>query len=161
MGPAVTYTVPANKYSASTLLAANQLAQNDVNANGQNYANVNGQCIPVFARIVGVANPGEGSWVDLYFYADAACTTPLALPSSIRVSITWTKYNYDFTTYSFISTYTVPQGATYYNSIGHRKFYPVLPPPIIYGDWVASVVLQTDNPNFTAEPNSGVFLFGY
>ena len=35
----VTYTVPANTYYASTLAAANALAQSDVDANGQAYAN--------------------------------------------------------------------------------------------------------------------------
>jgi hypothetical protein len=45
IGSTVTYTVPANKYSSYvSKLAANQLAINDVNANGQNYANSNGTC---------------------------------------------------------------------------------------------------------------------
>jgi hypothetical protein len=45
-GTTVTYTVPANTYSSTvSQAAANQLAQNDVNANGQNYANANGQCV--------------------------------------------------------------------------------------------------------------------
>lgn len=44
-GSTVTYTVPANTYSSTTSqAAADQLAQNDVNANGQNYANTNGTC---------------------------------------------------------------------------------------------------------------------
>ncbi|MBX3241949.1 MAG: hypothetical protein KIT80_13255 [Chitinophagaceae bacterium] len=43
-GSTVTYTVPANTYSAYTQAAANQLAQNDVSANGQNYANTVGVC---------------------------------------------------------------------------------------------------------------------
>jgi hypothetical protein len=45
VGGLVTYTVPANTYSATTSQAdANQLATNDMNANGQNYANANGTC---------------------------------------------------------------------------------------------------------------------
>ncbi|MDB5124734.1 MAG: hypothetical protein JWP94_2863 [Mucilaginibacter sp.] len=41
----ITYTVPANTYSSTTSqAAADQLAQNDVNANGQTYANNNGPC---------------------------------------------------------------------------------------------------------------------
>jgi hypothetical protein len=45
-GSTVTYTVPAGKYSSTTSqAAANQLATNDINANGQNYANANGTCV--------------------------------------------------------------------------------------------------------------------
>ncbi|OQP46232.1 hypothetical protein A4H97_31205 [Niastella yeongjuensis] len=43
-GSSVTYSVPANKYAAYSLDAANQLAQNEIDANGQNYANANGYC---------------------------------------------------------------------------------------------------------------------
>lgn len=43
-GSEVTYTVPAGKYSACTVAAANQLAANDVNYYGQNYANATGSC---------------------------------------------------------------------------------------------------------------------
>lgn len=46
-GGQVVYTVPANTYSSTvSLAAANQLAQDDINANGQNYANTNGSCTP-------------------------------------------------------------------------------------------------------------------
>lgn len=45
-GTAVTYTVPANTYSSTIdKNAANALALNDVNTNGQNYANVDGLCV--------------------------------------------------------------------------------------------------------------------
>jgi|GEM_PF-594772 len=44
-GSAVTYTVPANEYSSTvSQAAADQQATNDINANGQNYANANGTC---------------------------------------------------------------------------------------------------------------------
>jgi hypothetical protein len=44
-GSTVTYTVPAGTYSSTTSqAAADQLAMNDINANGQNYANTNGTC---------------------------------------------------------------------------------------------------------------------
>lgn len=44
-GTTVTYTVPANKYYSDISQAdANQQAVNDVNANGQAYANANGLC---------------------------------------------------------------------------------------------------------------------
>jgi hypothetical protein len=42
----VTYIVPAGKYSATTLTEANGKAAADTAANGQNYANTNGQCRP-------------------------------------------------------------------------------------------------------------------
>ena len=45
-GSQVTYTVPAGKYSSNISQAdADQQAQADVTANGQNYANTNGTCI--------------------------------------------------------------------------------------------------------------------
>ncbi len=43
-GSSVVYAVPAGKYSASTQAAADQLATDDINNNGQNYANLNGVC---------------------------------------------------------------------------------------------------------------------
>ncbi|HEX7903806.1 MAG TPA: DUF5977 domain-containing protein [Chitinophagaceae bacterium] len=44
-GSTVTYTVPANTYNSTTSqAAADQLAQTDVNNNGQAYANANGTC---------------------------------------------------------------------------------------------------------------------
>ncbi len=45
-GSTVTYTVAVNTYSSTVSQpAAQQLAQNDITANGQNYANTNGLCI--------------------------------------------------------------------------------------------------------------------
>jgi hypothetical protein len=44
-GSQVTYTVQAGTYSSTvSQAAADQLAQNDIAANGQNYANTNGTC---------------------------------------------------------------------------------------------------------------------
>lgn len=48
IGGSYTYTVPKDKYSSyDSLAAANQLAQNEINANGQNMANTNGTCTPI------------------------------------------------------------------------------------------------------------------
>jgi hypothetical protein len=45
LGSTVTYTVPANTYNSIVSQAdANSKAQNDINLNGQNYANSNGVC---------------------------------------------------------------------------------------------------------------------
>ena len=52
-GSSVTYTVPADTYFALTQLAADQLAQNDVNANGQAYANANGTCTAAACSFTG------------------------------------------------------------------------------------------------------------
>lgn len=44
-GSSVTYTVAPGKYSSAvSQAAADQLAQNEINANGQSYANANGTC---------------------------------------------------------------------------------------------------------------------
>ena len=43
-GSVVNYIVPANTYSAPTSNLANKLAQNEINLNGQAYANANGTC---------------------------------------------------------------------------------------------------------------------
>jgi hypothetical protein len=45
-GSQVVYTVPAGLYGGSSPTAANVSAQNDINANGQSYANANGTCTP-------------------------------------------------------------------------------------------------------------------
>lgn len=47
-GGQVTYTVPANKYYATTQAAADALAQQDVDWNGPGYANQNGSCNPYY-----------------------------------------------------------------------------------------------------------------
>lgn len=48
IGGSYTYTVPENTYSSyDSQAAANQLAQNEINANGQNMANTNGTCTPI------------------------------------------------------------------------------------------------------------------
>ncbi len=60
-GSTVTYTVPAGTYSAYSQAAADVLAQNDVNTNGQSYANAHGTCsvipdVPITsANIAGVS----------------------------------------------------------------------------------------------------------
>jgi YD repeat-containing protein len=50
-GTPVTYTVPANTYFGTTQADADALAQNDVNTNGQAYANNNGSCAPLFYSV--------------------------------------------------------------------------------------------------------------
>lgn len=51
-GSTVTYTVPAHTYGSTASQAdADQQAQNDVNTNGQAYANTNGTCTSCFPQI--------------------------------------------------------------------------------------------------------------
>ncbi|HEU4789548.1 MAG TPA: DUF5977 domain-containing protein, partial [Flavobacterium sp.] len=55
VGSDVVYTVPANTYSSNNSQAeADNLAQADVIANGQNYANTNGSCLALPAAPTGV-----------------------------------------------------------------------------------------------------------
>jgi YD repeat-containing protein len=68
-GLTATYAVPANRYSACTIAAANQLATNDLNLNGQNYANANAGCTATPPCI--------------------APTTVTASASSSTVTVTW------------------------------------------------------------------------
>jgi YD repeat-containing protein len=56
-GATVTYTVAANTYSSTVSQAdANQKAINDVNANGQNYANANAACLLLYYNVVESGN---------------------------------------------------------------------------------------------------------
>lgn len=77
-GASVTYTVPANTYNAPTPEEANQLAMNDVNANGQAYANANGTCTviqaPVTLKNVG-AQGNDHFYVDFIATGGTASTT--------------------------------------------------------------------------------------
>jgi YD repeat-containing protein len=46
-GETIAYNVAVNTYTSTvSLAAANQLAQNDINTNGQTYANTNANCVP-------------------------------------------------------------------------------------------------------------------
>jgi len=63
IGGTYTYSVPENKYSSYVSKdAADQLAQNEINANGQNSANVDGTCTPISCSII----KGSGL-VNLYY----------------------------------------------------------------------------------------------
>lgn len=51
-GGIATYTVPAGTYSAYSKAEANTMAQNDLNTNGQAYANENGSCQVLYYNVV-------------------------------------------------------------------------------------------------------------
>jgi YD repeat-containing protein len=73
IGAAKTYTVPAGRYySEASQQDANQQAINDLNANGQQYANDNGECQNIYVRLdkeVGYTyNDAYYSYEYSYFY---------------------------------------------------------------------------------------------
>lgn len=85
-GSVVTYTVPAGAYNSTTSQsAADQLAINDVNANGQAYANLHGSCSvsTIYARLTyeNVFYGTDYGYGDIVvrFYSDAAGTQPVSV----------------------------------------------------------------------------------
>lgn len=110
-GGSYVYTVPAYKYSALTQAQADQMALDEITANGQDAANLFGDCIPqelIYARVEVEdedieeyydSGPGgyetffcSGTYV-LRFYSDPGCTIPLTLTSPIHLSA------YDYAVY--------------------------------------------------------------
>lgn len=88
-GTDVTYTVPANTYCMKpTLAEANQLALDDIAANGQNYANLNGSCNCLCSFIPTYRTVFPSTFPDPLFYINDYSplpTTYLGLPA---ISIT-------------------------------------------------------------------------
>jgi len=96
IGGLVNYTVPARKYKSTiSQAAADQLALSEIAANGQNYANSNGTCTTVYARIEQLETYvsqdkwpyfwEEGATYDSYvrLYEDQNCTIPLTFPEDL------------------------------------------------------------------------------
>ncbi|WP_183574589.1 DUF5977 domain-containing protein [Mucilaginibacter sp. X5P1] len=126
-GSYVTYTVPANMYSASTQAAANQLA---ISA-GQAHANAVGSCtvnfdVELYENALGVTTDANGNsqqkatlYVNLF--SDPSGTTPYTLPASVTIILTTTTYLLDRSSGSLISTtstnttYTMPAGVNTYS----------------------------------------------
>jgi Family of unknown function (DUF5977) len=89
-GSLITYTVPAQTYSASTQLEADQLAINDVSTNGQAYANATGTCTtPPNAPLTG--------------------TNAIAKSFTLQFHNNCTGSNYNFTIYS--NQFNIPLGS--------------------------------------------------
>lgn len=90
-GSAVTFTVPAGTFVRSTCEEANKAALDYINAHGQAYANSNGSCSLVYAKLTRVnessytEEPGERTIeyfkadIKVSFYQDAACTIPMSV----------------------------------------------------------------------------------
>jgi hypothetical protein len=107
VGNSYTYTVPEGRYTATSLAEANILAEADLDANAQNFANTYGTCSAattstIYARLelddfYEDIETASGPWAyelltqyaNLYlrFYSDAACTIPVTLSSSLTYSL--------------------------------------------------------------------------
>jgi len=90
LGTYVTYTVPEGKYTATTQQEADALAQADLAANGQAYANNNGVCELPFVKITlsGTTVNGSGQSMNTYeikSFADVACTIPYTVPAPLTI----------------------------------------------------------------------------
>jgi hypothetical protein len=133
-GSQVTYTVPANTYYASTQTDANTLALNDVNANGQAYADANGTCsIPPITvtgnsyigaiYTVRFTNVSTGLIYYMYLYPNSSGNTQMP-PGT---------YNINFYPYTGNTVYTTFY-VNYYSSSGYgANFYNI---SIGSGSWV-------------------------
>ena len=74
--PPITYTVPAWTYSSNvSQQAANTLAQNDISANGQTYANLHGPCMVSFTL-------SNSTGIDGFTAAFSGIPTPFPFPPS-------------------------------------------------------------------------------
>lgn len=96
-GSTVTYTVPANTYNSTTSqAAADALAQNDVDTNGQGYANSNGTCTANLLYVEidydNVHYVGSNLVADVvaYVYSDSGFSIPYTVSS---LTVNYTKYD--------------------------------------------------------------------
>lgn len=81
-GGQVIYSVPANTYTSYISIdAANNLAQDDINENGQDYANLNGSCTlsPCVASNIVVNKTGPNSYSVTYSGAGSATSLLLSI----------------------------------------------------------------------------------
>jgi YD repeat-containing protein len=149
-GSSVTYTVPDSTYSSTvSQLAADQLAQDDVDANGQAYANAHGTCtLTIYATLTTSAGApifesgclNKYSDITIHFYQDAAHTTPYSVSNlQIQLGKKTTPYvnghpgssSYDYTTYTCNGTsYTLSHQITYHACTAQNCFPNIcLPDP--------------------------------
>jgi hypothetical protein len=79
----VTYSVVAGKYASLISQAdADQQAQNDINANGQNYANVNGTCTLASVTITSVNNAGISGFTATFVNTSTLAQTVFNIPAA-------------------------------------------------------------------------------
>lgn len=82
-GGSVTYTVAAGKYaSLVSQNVADSLAQNDVNVNGQNYANANGICTSSGYSITATNTTGLSGFTATYTNTSTLVQTVFSIPAA-------------------------------------------------------------------------------
>lgn len=89
-GTQVEYVVPANTYFSTSVAAANALAQAEIDANGQNKANAEGQCLVNCNRTVasvGIAYSAGTGYIDVIPSASVSQT------GSYSVTVRFGSYN--------------------------------------------------------------------
>lgn len=113
-GSTVTYTVPANKYySLISQADADQKALNEVNGNGQNYANVNGSCNSVVSialqktSTVSNFDPVTVQFIPSGLSSGATHNFPTSNTGSSNVSVSEGSYQLKFTIPSVINAFDV------------------------------------------------------
>jgi hypothetical protein len=124
-GTQVTYTVPIGTYYASTQAGADALAQNDVNANGQAYANANGTCNQSGVTVSGnnyIGYPYTVQFTDVssgynyYMYLSAYGSTSLQMPAgTYNVNFYPTTGGYTYTGFWVNGYSAYGYGANFYN----------------------------------------------
>lgn len=90
IGSEVTYTVPAGRYTGATQEEANALAQADIEANGQAYANTNGVCSMPYVKMTLTATSSNTNGDEMHtytasVYADSGCTVLYPVTSTLTV----------------------------------------------------------------------------
>lgn len=129
-GTVVEYVVPAGTFYASSVSAANTLAQNDINANGQNAANSGGVCnstsCPLIVTGLSLSGSAGSGYVDVtlnitvsasgvynitgMYGGGGAVNLPAGTTSIVqRISVTGT-YNDSITVSSYCSSITASIG---------------------------------------------------
>ena len=130
-GSTMTYIVPANTYSSTvSQAAANQLAQNDVNANGQAYANSNGSCTANSYTVTYYGNGGTPNSQTRTRTYGQNFNAPATEPTRTGYSLTgW-------------NTSSTGSGTTY--TVGTTKVYNDV---TVYAQWVQDTYTVTYNSN--------------
>ena len=102
-GSYVTYTVPSRKYTSNSQASADDLAQSDVNNNGQAYANANGVCIynsiarsGLFTR----SNCGQNQFGSTVSYNQAAGAVTSSVSQADADALGLAKFNTDGQAYA-------------------------------------------------------------
>ncbi|MEX6688860.1 DUF5977 domain-containing protein [Danxiaibacter flavus] len=119
VGSAVTYTVPAGKYTSTISQAdADAQAEQDANVNGQNYANTNGTCTSYNINFLATNNTNETITV-LFVSTITGPRSPVIIaPNSANVKLTIPagKYHVAFSSSDKVKLYQY--GITYRSLIG-------------------------------------------